>query len=158
MVREYFPAMSCPVLFFLDLSGEETGRKKRFSGNLFRRKEARAKKEAFLSILLSLSGSIAQNGGRHYVIWYDKNKKDVVRYCVEKEEDVYGLLMKLECLDETERGMNIEEEYEQKYRERTYVAKLVLNQRLQLFCDGELFMQYPAEGLEKALASRTIFL
>ena len=34
MVREYFPAMSCPVLFFLDLSGEETGRKKRFSGNL----------------------------------------------------------------------------------------------------------------------------
>lgn len=158
MVREYFPAMSCPVLFFLDLSGEEAGRKKRFSGNFLKRKEVRVKKEAFLSILLSLSGSIAQNGCRHYVIWYDKNKKDVVRYCVEKEEDVYALLMKFESLDETEQGMNIEEEYEQKYHERTYVTKLVLNQRLQLFCDGELFVQYPTEGLEKALASRTIFL
>ena len=81
-----------------------------------------------------------------------------MRYCVEKEEDVYGLLMKLESLDETEQGMNIEEEYEQKYHERTYVTKLVLNQRLQLFCDGELFMKYPTEGLEKVLSSRTIFL
>lgn len=158
MVREYLPVIGCPVLFFLDLSGESDRKKRMLSQSIIKRKEVQKKKEAFLSILLSISGSIAQSGCKHFVIWYDGKKKDVMRYCMEKEEDVYGLLMEFDCLDETESGLNIEEEYEQKYHERAYVTKLVLNQRLQLFCDGELSMQYPTEGLEQALVSHTIFL
>ncbi len=158
IVREYLPIIGCPVLFFLDLSGETEKKRGVFSKNIVKRKEAQKKKKAFLSILLSVSSGIVRSGCRHFVIWYDEKKKDVMRYCVEKEEDVYGLLMEFDCLEETKRGFNIEEEYELKYCERAYVTKLVLNQRLQLFCDGELSMWYPVEGLEQALESHMIFL
>ena len=158
IVREYLPVIGCSVLFFLDLSGESEKKRGVFSKSIARRKEVQKKKKAFLSILLSVSSGIAQSGCKHFVIWYDEKKEDVMRYCVEKEEDVYGLLTEFDCLEETKSGFNVEEEYERKYHERAYVTKLVLNQRLQLFCDGELLMQYPAEGLGQALASYMIYL
>lgn len=158
MVREFLPKAGCPVLLFLDLSSGD-GKKEGIWQEMFGKKKSQKQKEAFLSVLLSLSGSIAQNGCRHYVIWYDQRERDVVRFCMEKEEDIYGLLMKIDSLKGTEGSMDIEGEYERKYRERTaYVTKLMLNQKLQLFSDGELLCSYQDGELGKALASHTVLL
>lgn len=78
---------------------------------------------------------------------------------MEKEEDIYGLLMEIDSLEETGSNVDIEEEYNRKYREQTaYVTKLMLNQKLQLFSDGELLCWYQDRELGQALASHTVLL
>lgn len=157
-MREYLPKAGCPVLLFLDLSRGD-GKKGGIWQGMLGRKKNRKRKEAFLSILLSLSGSIVRNGCRHYVVWYDQRERDVVRFCMEKEEDIYGLLMEIDSLEETGSSVDIEEEYKRKYREQTaYVTKLMLNQKLQLFSDGELLCWYQDRELGQALASHTVLL
>lgn len=156
MVREYLPSAGCPVLFFLDwrdLSEKKKGKKRFFTGQT-----SQEEKEAFFSILLSVSSSIACNDCRHYVIWYDGKQKDVMRCYVEKEEDIYQLLMKIEDLNMPAADINLEEEYYHKYREKSYVTKLLLNRRLQLFCNEELLVSYSGRELEKNLTTHTIYL
>lgn len=158
IVREYLPKAGCSVLLFLDLSRGD-GKKGGIWQGMLGRKKNRKRKEAFLSILLSLSGSIVRNGCRHYVVWYDQRERDVVRFCMEKEEDIYGLLMEIDSLEETGSSVDIEEGYKRKYREQTaYVTKLMLNQKLQLFSDGELLCWYQDRELGQALASHTVLL
>lgn len=158
MVREYLPTIGCPVLLFVDWTKPDEEKEKKRKRDILQRRMFLREKEALLTILLSLSGSIARSDCKHFVIWYDGRRKDVMRYCVEREEDVYQLLMKMECLEAPEGGLDIEEEYYQKYHERAFVTKLVLNRKLQLICNEEELIEYPVKELEKTLTAHTICL
>lgn len=158
MVREYLPTIGCPILLFVDWTKTEEEKKKKRKSGILQRRMLQKEKEALFTILLSLSGSIAQSDCKHFVIWYDSRQKDVMRYCVEKEEDIYRLLMKMEGLETPDGDFDIEEEYYQKYHERAFVTKLVLNRRLQLICNEGELIEYPVKDLEKTLSAHTIYL
>lgn len=149
MVKEYQPSISCPVLFFLDMSGEV----KRWE----RRREAKHR-ECFFSVVMSVSRSMVRNDCKHYIIWYDGVEQDVLRFRVEKEEDIYTLLMRIHVAEKLPEHFSLEEEYYQKYRERSYVTKLVLNRKLQLACNGERVISYQQDEIKKSLAAQTIYL
>lgn len=154
MVHERTEKTGCPILFYLDITDKMSGKKKRKQYN---KKEAK-KIEAFYSVLLSVSDSMIQNDCKHYVIWYDGIKGEVIRYLVEKEEDVYAMFFALDGLWDFRPGIELEEAYREKYGEPQYATKITLNQNLQLICNEEEIYEYQAKKLEEGLTAQEILL
>ncbi len=149
MVKEYQPVKGCPVLFFLDISGDVSRKE--------RREELR-NREYFFTVAMSLSDSMIKQGCRHYVIWYDSTMKDVVRCCVEREEGIYELLASVNGIGAPPNGYNLQEEYCEKYHERSYATKIVLNRKLRLSCNDEQVIDYEKQNIEESLAAQTVYL
>ena len=148
MVRDYIPVISCPVLLFINVPEEKAENKKSLL----------QKRDKFFTVLLSVSKSMAQQQCVHYVIWYDKNEEDVLRFRVEKEEDIYRLLMKIDGIGQYPKDYFIEEAYYQRYREGVLADKLVLDWGLHLVCNDENEISYDTDNLEKSLSMQEIFL
>jgi len=148
MVRDYIPVMSCPVLFFINIPEKKEERGK----NLLQQRDK------FFTVLLSVSRSMAKRQCIHYVIWYDKIEGDVLRFRVEKEEDIYRLLMKIDGIGQYPQNYFIEEAYYQRYREGVLADKLVLDWGLHLVCNDENMISYDTDNLGKSLSMQEIFL
>lgn len=149
MVKEYLSVRGCPVLFFLEMTDVIGWRE--------RRKEAE-NRENFFTVVVSLSKSMLQKECIHYVIWYDDTEQDVLRYRVEKEEDIYILLARIHSIGKLPEKLSLEEEYYEKYHEKSYAGKLVLDRKLRLNCNDEQVICYRKRELEESLASETVFL
>ncbi len=148
MVRDYLPVISCPVLLFINIPEERAEK----------RKSLLQQRDKFFSVLLSVSKSMAQKQCIHYVIWYDKEEEDVLRFRVEKEEDIYRLLMKIDGIGQYPKDYFIEEAYYQRYREGVLADKLVLDWGLHLICNSENEISYDTDNLEKSLSMQEIYL
>lgn len=149
MVKEYQPVRRCPVLFFLDLAGEP--------GKKERKEEVRAR-EMFFTVVVSLSQSMVKHGCGHYVIWYDGETQDVMRCRVEQEEEIYTLLASVNGIAMLPKNYDLEEEYYDKYCERSYASKLVLDRTLRLICNDEQVINYKVQDIEGSLAEQTVYL
>lgn len=147
MVRDYKTVMSCPVLLFLDIQ----------EGIKQKKKKVLERREEVFTVLLSISVSMIQQQCSHYVVWYDAEAKDVLRCRMEREEDMYSLLMKISKLEFYPKGFAIEEAYYEKYHEKTFADKLVLDWNLRLVCNEEIQIMYDAKKLKESLTSQEIF-
>lgn len=146
MVRDYKNVLSCPVLLFLDL--------RKLQGQ--KRKEILHRREELFTVLLSLSVTMIRKQCSHYVIWYDTKEKDVLRFRMEKEEDLYSLLIKISGLELYPEDYRIEEAYYEKYRERAFADKLVIYWNLHLKCNEETEIIYDKKNLKESLLSQEI--
>jgi len=159
MVREETPLFGCPILLFLDLAGMPQlampAALKRKRGSSIKGSSIK-RREAFFTVLASLSAGMAAWECRHYVVWYDGQENDVMRHCVEKEEDVYVLFLKLDGLGVPPDGFDLPEEYRQKYRGEPYAVKAFLSGDLQLALPGGQVLQYSEKDLEGTLTKQVV--
>lgn len=154
MVYERISGTGPIVHFYLDMADKRGTKRQR--KRLSKRDAENI--EAYFSIVLSISGSMIETACKHYVIWYDDTKKELFRYLIEKEEDVYAMLFALDGLWKNSASVDLEEEYQQKYHERQCTTKIVLNRELQLICNEEEIYQYQAKNIEDKLSTQEIFL
>lgn len=149
MVCEHSLPLGCPVLLYLNLFWKSHGKQKR-----------KLKQDEYLQIVASLSHAMVQEGCRHYVIWFDSEQSDIRRYRVEKEEDVYEMLIQLGRLSIYSQQWDLVELYQQKYYENQYITKLELTMDRNLYCNGTIFKKYGKRGeeLEQQLAECEIIV
>lgn len=143
MVREQALPLACPVLFYLDLQGAG-GRKCPWG--------------AFMKIVASISMGMLLEGCRHYVIWYDSGEGDIRRMRVEKEEDLYEMLLQVFQVYTLQKPQDLEELYRKKYHNLEYVTVLWLNLELKLQVNGQEFRSYQGLDLEKELGRQEIMV
>lgn len=155
MVCEKSLPLGCPVLFYLNLFQKPA----RGRWNLWNYSQS-TKRDRFLQIAASLSHAMVQEGCRHYFIWYDTKNEDIQRYRVEKQEDVYEMLLQLGRLSTYSKERNLEELYRQKYHETQAVTKLELTIDLDLYHNEKKLITYDKreEKLEQQLGAQEIIV
>lgn len=152
MVCEESLPLGCPVLFFLDLYESPKRERKH------RKSAVYEKRDSYLQVAASLSHGMVREGCRHYMIWYDSSIMDIYRYRIEKEEDVYEMMIQLGRMTGYSKPKDLEELYRQKYHELQYVTKMELNRDLELRLNEEKCCTYVTrpEKLEKQLGQQEI--
>lgn len=150
MVCEQSLPLGCPVTLYLNLyqPAESGGKRRR------RRNQLLAKKrDAFLQIVASFSYSLVQQGCRHYIVWYDEKRQDIMRRRVEKEEDVYDLLFYLGRLAVYGQERDLDELCRQKYHESPGITRLEISMNLSVRQNGEKKQKYSSDAnyLERQL-------
>ena len=81
-----------------------------------------------------------------------------MRCRVEQEEEIYTLLASVNGIAMLPKNYDLEEEYYDKYCERSYASKLVLDRTLRLTCNDEQVINYKAQDIEGSLAEQTVYL
>ena len=147
MVREYSMPLGCPVEFYLDLY---------YPGKKW--KKMSKKRDSYLQIVASVSHSLAVEGCRHHVIWYDVDSGDISRVRVETAEDVYRMLSALGKLTMSTKKQDLAELYRKKYHENAPVTRLVLGADLTLYHNGERWRQFSGdlEQIDRQLGEREL--
>lgn len=145
VVKEHSLPKACPVVLFMDYKPEK-------------RQRERVREVTFKEAVAALAFSIMSAGCPHYVVWYDKKEKDVVRVRVDEEESMYyfiGVLM--EAQFESHEG-TLEDCYKDKYRSENYVFAYELDEKLTLKKGQEVIAKLSAAHLEKSLSEIELVL
>lgn len=145
IIKEHSLPRSCPVVLFLDY--QSWG----FLGRRFRM-------VPFMEATAGISFSIMDAGCPHYIAWYDKNEKDIVRIRVDDEESLFYFIGILADIRWGRCKRNLQEKYKQKYRVETYVREFVLNEKLELKDDKGIIAKMSARKLEKTLSEVELIL
>ncbi len=145
MVRDIDQEQEASVLFFLEWKK---------NGEKYRKK--RQQREWFYTVVLSVSYSLARQGCRHYVVWYDRRQKDLVRFLVSGEEDIYEMLSQVCGIAETGDGFEIKNAYREKYVVFPGNAFLILRENLCLEEAEGKQIQYQGRDLKNSLESNVI--
>lgn len=100
--------------------------------------EPKAISDGYFEVVASLSYALMDEKCAHYIAWYSKEKKEVIRIRVDDEESFY-LFLNCYLLDGTIiEDINIRESYRDKYRSEYYLYDLLINQDLEIYKNGEL--------------------
>ena len=144
LVKEDSMPKACPVVLFLDYKNEKRIREERVN--------------AYLVILASISFSIMDVGCAHYAAWYSNRREDIVRVRVDDEESLFLFLSSY--LEETfeKHEKDLIQVYREKYRGENYLYAFLLNERLQLWKNGEKIMKFHLEDWKKELEELEIVL
>ncbi len=145
MVKENAMPNGCPVVLFLDFY--ESRWRQRPRATL-----------AFLEAASSLSFSMMDAGCPHYVVWYDKTQKDIVRIRVDDEETLFHFISMLMRIEWEKMQEDMKLRYAEKYSREPYVCGISLNRKLVLRKDGEILSKLSARKLEKSLAHTELLL
>ncbi len=146
-VREGSMPLACPVVFLLDYSAKNQGGAK-----------GAAHSDAFLGIMASVSFSIMDAECPFYVAWHSAAQKDLVRMRVDGEEGLYLFFCAYLSDEFTEKTLDLPVEYKDKYRGESYVAQLMLNDRLELLKNGERIVKFAGKDWEKILEGLELVL
>ncbi len=145
IIKEHSLPRSCPVVLLLDY--QSWG----FWGRRF-------KVIPFMEATAGISFSIMDAGCPHYIAWYDKNEKDIVRIRVDDEESLFYFVGILADIRWGRCKRNLQEKYKEKYRVETYVREFVLNEKLELKDDKGIIAKMSAHKLEKTLSEVELVL
>ncbi|MDE6889176.1 MAG: DUF58 domain-containing protein [Eubacterium sp.] len=144
LVKENSLPKACPVVLFLDYENS--------------RRSKAEKVNAYLVILASISFSLMDAGCAHYAAWYSGCGGDIVRVRVDDEESLY-LFLSVYMEDIFERKeSNLAEAYREKYRGEHYLYALQLDERLQLFKNGDKIVKFSLENWKEELGGLEIIL
>lgn len=176
MVCEQSLPLGCPVTFYLDLhaAGRGIGRgisrtevvSQKKTGD--RNEKGRSRQiapggkarltDSFLQVAASVSQGLILGKCRHFIAWYDCSLGDIRRRRIEKEEDLYDLLIMLGSLETYREPFDLKELYRQKYKDAPCITTLTLNLRLELTRNGEKEIVYTERGkaLGRALTSHEL--
>ena len=145
MVKEHLLPKSCPIVFLLDFQPIKKSKKNRIE-------------IAFLEAAVSISFSMMDAGCAHYIVWYDKEEKDIKRIRVDDEESLFffmDMLMKIRWEHNSE---DLLQRYKEKYRNEPYVWSLSLDENLVLKRDEEVISQFSEKNIEESLSEVELFL
>lgn len=161
MVCERSLPLGCPVVFYLNLyqpllaegrhgKGRHAG--KRRAGRAHN-KVSTIKQDGYLQIAASVSQAMVREGCRHYIVWFDSERMDIRRFRVEKEEDVYEMLLRLGMFSMYQEKRDLEELYRQKYHESPCITKLELRMDFCLYQNDIRLVKYSSreEKLDRQL-------
>lgn len=126
MTKEYGLFVGCSVLFLLDL----------------RRKGGRIGQEQLDRILetaVSVSYSLMLAGCIHYTAWYEAESGSIRRFCIRKEEDVFGLMEEITEAAPFGEEQDLQEVYRFCFPEGRYATVLRLDSNLTLWKNGEFY-------------------
>lgn len=152
MVCEQSLPLGCPVILYLNLyqplENGGGGKRRRRRDQMLAQK-----RDAFLQIVASLSYGLVQQGCRHYVAWYDEKRQDILRRRIEKDEDVYEMLLRLGRLVVYGQERDMDELYRQKYHESPCITRLEIGMNLAVKQNGEKKQKYSSDAnyLERQL-------
>lgn len=144
VVKERSLPKSCPVLLFLDVLPE--------------RRSKRKNAVPYLEIAASLSYSLVDARCPHYVVWYDSEEMDIVRFRVDDEESLFyfiGMLMKIKWEQPKE---DLIRRYQEKHRQEIYVWALSLDDELVLKKGEDELARFSEENLEQSLQQVELIL
>lgn len=105
MICEHISEGKYPVVFFVDFAEMA---------------------EAFIRRFYSLSMELLEQDYSFYLVYYEANTMEITRYQILEEEDLYEYLLQMDALLPTGGHSDWEQEYCEKYRQRSGFAKLVL--------------------------------
>lgn len=145
VVREHSLPKSCPVVLLLDYRpGLLGGQRKRIL--------------PFMEAAASLSFSMLEVGCPHYIAWYDRGQKDILRVRVDDEESMFYFVGILADVRFGRCHGELAELYRDKYRMETYVREFVLDEKLVLKNSSEVMNKISAGNVEKTLTEMELVL
>lgn len=153
MVLESHPEKEIPVLFFL--SGQSPW--KEGKGSKKQRRKQSDWSERLYSVIASVSYYLLQQKCSHYFIWFDGDRQELVRYGVEAEEDIYGMLLRFGTSSASDKGLDLDKFYAEQYGEMLGQRKLFLDQGLKLHIGDEV-LSYDEGDIEGRLAEQAVIL
>lgn len=145
VVKEHSLPKACPVILLLD-----------YHPKGFWENDSRM--VAFMEAAAALSFSIMSVGCPHYVVWYDKKEKDVVRVRVDDEESMYyfiGVLMEVQF---GKHEGALLEYYKDKYRSESYVFDFMLDEELVFKKGQNVVAKLSANNLKQTLSEVELVL
>lgn len=145
VVKEHSLPKSCPVVLLLDYKPGPLGRQRK--GIL-----------PFMEAAASLSFSMMDAGCPHYVAWYDRDQKDILRVRVDDEESLFYFVGILTDIRFGRCSGELAELYRDKYRMETYVREFVLNEKLILKNGEETINKISSRNVEKTLTEMELVL
>ena len=90
----------------------------------------------YLDLIASLSYTLMDQKCTHFVAWYSAEKDGIRRIRVDDEESFYLFLNAyLREVNPTEKSLR--EEYRKKFRNEWYLHDIVINEKLELYKNGE---------------------
>lgn len=145
VVKEHSLPRSCPVVLFMDYHpGKFWGEGRRVA--------------SFIEAVAGISFSIMESGCPHYVVWYDKALKDVVRLRVDDEESIFYFISILMEIEWSNLKGNLGELYKDKYRAENFVREFTINDKLLVKKGGEVLGKLSRSKLEKTLEMLEVIL
>lgn len=133
IVKEYGGMPGCAVLILLDIG------------------EMKKRMDELVTLVSSLSFSLAKEKCVHYIAWFGKKEMDIVRFRVENEESLYlFLLLFYGEGTESYRG-DLKTLYWEKYRGESVVTELLINKELELYQGDLLLFTLSHDHLEKEI-------
>ncbi len=145
VVKEHSLPKSCPVVLLLDYRpGLLGGQRKRIL--------------PFMEAAASLSFSMMEVGCPHYIAWYDRAQKDILRVRVDDEESMFYFVGILADIRFGRCDGGLAELYRDKYRMETYVREFVLDEKLVLKSGNEIINKISAQNVEKTLTEMELVL
>jgi hypothetical protein len=149
MVKEQSLPLGCPVDLYLN-----------FCSSPKRKKRQSQKTDSYLQVAASISHSLVREGCRHHIIWFDKKQNDILRYRIEKEEDIYEALLLMGHLESDTVSRDLSGLYRQKYHDTPGITRLELSMNLTLRQNGVVVTKYTGswKELEKQLGERELIV
>ena len=139
LVKEFSMPVEENVTLFLDLYYGKTEK--------FTQEEL----DCFLEILASLSWSMAEQGWKHTVVWFDGKEGRLKESEIDKEQSVYAMLEQIFNAGTYEENRNLYELYLKQTRQTEVEKSFLLDITGRFFRDGILEKQFRQQDLEKEL-------
>ena len=139
LVKEYSMPVEENVILFLDLCYERT--------EIFTQEQL----DCFLEILASLSWSMAEQGWKHKVVWYDGKEGRLKETEINKEQGVYAMLEQIFNAGIYKENRNIYDLYPKQTRQAEVEKSFLLDVTGRFYRDGILEKQFRPQDLEKEL-------
>lgn len=147
IVRENSLPLACPVVLLLDLGGkaEET--------------------DGVLTTAAAISCALVEQKCAHYIAWYDRQERDIVRMRIAGEEELYLFFLQLNMEEpEKKRPLGIQgrktpdriteiaELYREKYRMEIQPSEISISRSLELKSGEEIQFKLDRRRIEQALS------
>lgn len=147
MARQKYGNFSSGIIFFLAFAAIENS----------------YIKNRFIQVVLSISTSLLNNGYSHYICWYDTGTGEIIRFMIEQENDLYGIVQ--ECIDKISEKYKedtdiymLKELYTRKYNVQDHLSYLAFNTDFELYVNDVKIVQYDYENLKESILSIEIQL
>lgn len=124
MVKENSLPKACAIILFLNMKE-------------WLKKDTVA---AYLEMVASISFCLMDQKCPHFIVWYSKEIEDIRRIRIDDEEAFY-LFWDSSLRETTVTEKDLRETYKDKYKSEWYLHDLSINEKLELFKDGEFLCQ-----------------
>ena len=135
MVKEQSLPKACAIVLLMDLRDLP---KKQMADSI----------AGYLELTASLSFCLMDTKTPHFIAWLSKETGDVRRIRVDDEESFYLFLSHYLRDGMAQNEKDLREEYRSKYRNEWYLHDLAVNNRMELYKDGELTYKIDAKKIK----------
>ena len=147
MVKENSFPKACAIVLMLELKPRKKNRGKKKEVDI----------GAYLELIASISFSLMDQKCPHFVTWYSRQKEGVCRIRVDDEESFY-LFLNAYLRDAAPVDISLREEYRKAYRSEWYLYDLLVNEKFELYKNGELLTKLDEKKIKDECEKLEILL